>query len=64
MSSKKNEQTSAQVDDIFNETDEDKEYKVVEVHSDRDPPVVLCISVKIDNESSETEEEYVLEYVE
>ena len=33
------------------------------VHPKRDPPVVICRSIKSDNESNETEQEYDLEYV-
>ena len=52
------------VGDIFNETDDDKTQRVIEVHAERDPPIALCCSVKEENESDETEQEYALEYVE
>ena len=52
------------VGDTFNETEDDKTQSVVEVHPERDPPVALCRSIKRENESTETEQEYALEYVE
>ena len=52
-----------EVGDVFNETDDDKMQLVVEVHGDRDPPVALCRSMKREEEETETEEEYALDYV-
>ena len=52
------------VGDTFNETEDDKTHRVIEVHPERDPPVALCHSIKQENESTETEQEYALKYVE
>ena len=49
--------------DNFNETDDDVLQEVVTVHPKSNPPIARCRSIKSDNESSETEQEYDLQYV-
>ena len=49
--------------DVFNETDDDVVQRVLSVHPDRNPPVVMCRTIKRESESEETDEEYALEYV-
>ena len=55
--------SSVKIGDVFNETDEDDLQRVVEIHPKRDPPIAICCSMKREDESESTEEEYALEYV-
>ena len=49
---------------VFNETDDESNYLVIEVHGDRDPAVALCRHLKVEGEETETEAEWALDYVE
>jgi len=51
------------IGDMFNETDDDTEQRVIEIREKNDPPTVLVRSLKKEEESDSTEEEYALEYV-
>ena len=56
------------VGDVFNETDDDEDYRVVSINAKGDPPTALCLKVTkepVENgdESEDTEEEYSLPYV-
>ena len=56
-----------EVGDIFNETDDDVDFRVVTIDERADPPTALCIKNTKgngDTESEDTEEEYALSYVE
>ena len=54
---------SVEVGDVFNETDEDVDQRVTSVHAKSDPPTAMCCSIKAEDQSEETEQEYDLEYV-
>ena len=57
-------QFSVEVGDLFNETDDDKDQRVVEIFNEKDPPTVLCHPIKRECESSDTEQKCVQDYVE
>ena len=59
----KQKKTPLKPGDNFNETDDDVLQEVVTVHPKSNPPIARCRSIKSDNESSETEQEYDLQYV-
>ena len=52
-----------EVGDVFNETDDDKDQRILKINSEKDPPTAICRSIKRDSESDETEEEYHMDYV-
>ena len=52
-----------EIGDLFNETDSDTCQRVLRINEKRDPPTALCRSIKQEEDSSETEQEYSLEYV-
>ena len=54
-----------EIGDVFNETDDDYETckRIVSFNDKRDPPTVICCSIKVEDESEDTEEEYDLTYV-
>ena len=60
-------QVCVKVGDVFNETDDDEEFRVTSIDAKADPPTVLCVrNTKKDDgdESQDTEQEYALSYVE
>ena len=49
------------LDDVFNETDDDCDQRVVKINYNRS--TAICCSIKKEDESEETEQEYDLDYV-
>ena len=60
---KKSSEPSVRTGDFFNETDDDQLWVVKHIYRSRNPPTAYCVSMKNEEESESTEEEYSLQYV-
>ena len=61
---KKSSDYNVRTGDFFNETDDDQLWVVKHIYLSRNPPTEYCVSMKREDESESTEEEYSLQYVE
>ena len=61
--SKKKKKGPVEIGDVFNETDDEQEFKVVYIDAKRDPPIAFCQRMEDGHEAEETETEYSLQYV-
>ena len=60
---KKSSEPSVRTGDFFNETDDEQLWVVKHIYRTRNPPTAYCVSMKNEEESESTEEEYSLQYV-
>ena len=52
-----------EVGDVFNETDEDDRIQVTSIREEDEHPHVLCSAIRDEEESSDTEQDYDVDYV-